>query len=277
VFSRVIDLVRFASDASPYRYIPQVVVRPNSIEDIQKIFRRIVIGSEGTLGFVAEVAYWAIPLPNLTTVAWLPFATVGEAVVLVYRLVKLGAEATVLAVFALTWMDSPALVGQSSLRQDVLTTWTKDQGLPRNFVRAISQTSDGFLWVGTMNGLVRFDGLRFRGFSKDGPSALQEKIGDLEPDFGDGLWIATASGLIHYSHQRFQPVPLLGRSHYRIDAMARGWDGEVWIYSDGKLAPYQGDLLQIRPLPEGTLQLRDLAEGRDHTWWIADGEALFAL
>src|ERR1700685_4251009 len=66
VLSRAIDLVRFASDASPYRYIPQVVVRPKSIEDIQKIFRRIVIGSEGTLGFVAEVAYRAIPLPSLT-------------------------------------------------------------------------------------------------------------------------------------------------------------------------------------------------------------------
>src|SRR5277367_3502540 len=39
VLSRAIDLVRFASDASPYRYIPQVIVRPKSIEDIQKIFR----------------------------------------------------------------------------------------------------------------------------------------------------------------------------------------------------------------------------------------------
>jgi len=196
---------------------------------------------------------------------------------LVWRVASIWRIATALAAFALAWMDSLALAGQGSLRQDVLTTWTTDQGLPQNFVRAISQTSDGFLWVGTMNGLVRFDGLRFRGFSKEGPSALQENIGDLEPDSGDGLWIATASGLIHYSHQRFQPVPLLGQSHYRIDAMARGWDGEVWIYCDGKLARSQGDQLQIRPLPEGALQLRDLAEGRDHTLWIADGEALFAL
>ena len=185
--------------------------------------------------------------------------------------------ATVLAVLALPWIHSSALAAQGSLRQDVLTTWTTDQGLPQNFVRAISQTSDGFLWVGTMNGLVRFDGLRFRGFGKDAPSALQENIGDLEQDAGDGLWIATASGLIHYSHQRFQPIPLLGQSHYNIDAMARGRDGEVWIYSDGKLARSQGDLLQIRPMPEGALQLRDLAEGSDHTLWIADGEALFAL
>ncbi|HTF63120.1 MAG TPA: FAD-linked oxidase C-terminal domain-containing protein, partial [Edaphobacter sp.] len=57
------------------------------------ILRRIMIGSEGTLGFVAEVVYEAIPLPRLTTVAWLPFATVGEAVAVVNKLVTLGAEA----------------------------------------------------------------------------------------------------------------------------------------------------------------------------------------
>ena len=39
VLSRAIDLVRFASDASPYRYTPQVIVRPKNIEDVQKIFR----------------------------------------------------------------------------------------------------------------------------------------------------------------------------------------------------------------------------------------------
>ena len=39
VLSRAIDLVRFASDASPYRYIPQVIVRPKNIEDVQKISR----------------------------------------------------------------------------------------------------------------------------------------------------------------------------------------------------------------------------------------------
>jgi D-lactate dehydrogenase len=57
------------------------------------ILRRIMIGSEGTLGFVGEVVYKAIPLPRLTTVAWLPFATVGEAVAVVNGLVTLGAEA----------------------------------------------------------------------------------------------------------------------------------------------------------------------------------------
>lgn len=55
-----------------------------------EILRRIMIGSEATLGFVAEVVYKAVPLPCPTTVAWLPFATVGEAVAVVNKRVRSG-------------------------------------------------------------------------------------------------------------------------------------------------------------------------------------------
>lgn len=44
-------------------------------------------------------------------------------------------------------------------------TWTTEDGLPQNGVREITQTPDGFLWFTTFDGLVRFDGIRFRTFS----------------------------------------------------------------------------------------------------------------
>jgi signal transduction histidine kinase/ligand-binding sensor domain-containing protein len=172
--------------------------------------------------------------------------------------------------------QGPAETTDFSLRHQVLTTWTTDQGLPQNFVRAIAQTSDGLLWVGTMNGLVRFDGIRFRGFSKDGPPELQDNIGGLAPDAGDGLWVATATELFHYSHQQFQSIPLLGQSNYRLQAMARGFDGEVWIYAGGKLARTRNNALEVRNIPAGAHPLRDLAESANHTLWIADGESVFA-
>jgi ligand-binding sensor domain-containing protein len=138
----------------------------------------------------------------------------------------------------------------SFLRHDVLTTWTTDQGLPQNFIRAITQTADGFIWVGTMNGLARFDGLRFRGFSKDGPSELQDNIVALAPDSSQGLWIATATCLFHYYDQRFQAILLRGTSHYRIEGMssARG----VWLFTGGKLFRSHGDSLEEHPIPATT-------------------------
>jgi signal transduction histidine kinase/ligand-binding sensor domain-containing protein len=172
-----------------------------------------------------------------------------------------------------------------SLRHEVLTTWTTDQGLPQNFVRAITQTSDGFLWIGTMNGLARFDGLRFRTFLKDGPPELQQNIVNLTPDSTNGLWIATATVLLHYSQQRYTPIPLLdvgsrhdrSKDHYRIEAMTRSSDGEVWIYTGGKLLHTHHGVFEAVGLPASAQSLRDLTEAADHTLWIADGEGLFAL
>jgi len=46
-------------------------------------------------------------------------------------------------------------------------TWTQEQGLPQDTIRAIAQTADGYLWLGTDEGLARFDGYEFVIFSKD--------------------------------------------------------------------------------------------------------------
>jgi ligand-binding sensor domain-containing protein len=44
--------------------------------------------------------------------------------------------------------------------------WRVEEGLPQNSVRAIVQTQDGYLWFGTQEGLVRFDGIRFKVFDR---------------------------------------------------------------------------------------------------------------
>jgi ligand-binding sensor domain-containing protein len=55
---------------------------------------------------------------------------------------------------------------QSCLAQYRFTQWTADAGLPHSNVRGIVQTPDGYLWVATLNGLARFDGVRFKVYDK---------------------------------------------------------------------------------------------------------------
>src|ERR1700745_342842 len=57
-----------------------------------EIFRRLLVGSEGTLAFVAEAVIDTVPLPSVTSVAWIPVPTIDEAVGLVSGLVGLGAS-----------------------------------------------------------------------------------------------------------------------------------------------------------------------------------------
>jgi signal transduction histidine kinase/ligand-binding sensor domain-containing protein len=163
-----------------------------------------------------------------------------------------------------------------SLRQQVLTTWTTDQGLPQNFVRAITQTSDGFIWIGTMNGLVRFDGLRFRAPGPD----LHGNISGLEPDGASGLWAATNRGLFHLEHHRFEQISIAGNAPapiLHVEAIARSHSGELWVYSEKRLYLTHNNVLEPRPLPAGAAAIRDLAESTDGTLWLADGESVFAM
>ena len=60
-----------------------------------------------------------------------------------------------------------------SITQYVHEVWNTESGLPQNSVVAIAQTPDGYLWLGTEEGLVRFDGVRFVTFDKRNTPELQ--------------------------------------------------------------------------------------------------------
>src|ERR1700691_4073181 len=80
------------------------------------IFRRLLVGSEGTLAFIAEAVLETIPAPRVTSVAWIPVPTIDEAIALVPGLVSLGASAVEL-------MVAPALTAASQGFADMPAYW----------------------------------------------------------------------------------------------------------------------------------------------------------
>src|ERR1700716_200150 len=77
--------------------------------------------------------------------------------------------------------------------------WDSDSGLPQNSVDAIAQTRDGYLWLGTQEGLVRFDGVHFRVFDTRNTAALGDDYIEAMCQTRDGaLWIGTLNGLARY-------------------------------------------------------------------------------
>src|SRR6185295_16173928 len=71
-----------------------------------EIFRRLLVGSEGTLAFIAEAVFETVPVPARTTTAWIHFPGVDEAIAPVRDLVDSGATAVEL-------MVAPALITAS--------------------------------------------------------------------------------------------------------------------------------------------------------------------
>jgi signal transduction histidine kinase/ligand-binding sensor domain-containing protein len=83
--------------------------------------------------------------------------------------------------------------------------WTADNGLPQNSVRDIVQTRDGYLWLATLDGIVRFDGVRFTVFNKsNSPGIISNRFLQLYEDGQGDLWASTEnSGLTRLQHGRF--------------------------------------------------------------------------
>lgn len=88
-----------------------------------------------------------------------------------------------------------ALNPQKAVSQYNLDIWQAERGLAQGLIQTIRQTRDGYLWLGTLQGLVRFDGIRFEVFHKDNtPHLLDNVITVLFEDADGVLWIGTAEG-----------------------------------------------------------------------------------
>jgi signal transduction histidine kinase/ligand-binding sensor domain-containing protein len=109
-------------------------------------------------------------------------------------------RAVALAVLALVVMSVDAA---AQYRFDV---WTVDNGLPQNIITAVHQTRDGYLWVATLDGLARFDGVRFTIFDKStAPGILSNRFTSLYEDAQGDLWLGTeSSGVTRYRQGRFE-------------------------------------------------------------------------
>ncbi len=127
--------------------------------------------------------------------------------------------------------DAWALDPGKTLLQFPHRAWEVEDGLPQNSILSLAQTSEGYLWAGTWEGLVRFDGVRFTTFDEaNTPALLDNSVRRLEVDRDGTLWIATSRGLSGLRHGAFFAVPPPEGAPLRnlVDLMAAR-DGSLWI------------------------------------------------
>src|SRR5271170_4136212 len=83
----------------------------------------------------------------------------------------------------------------------IVNSWNNEEGLPQSSVISVIQTKDGYLWLGTLNGLVRFDGHRFAIFDEHNLHGLgSDRIVYLFEDSHTNLWIGTDSAVVVLVH-----------------------------------------------------------------------------
>src|SRR5690606_30316364 len=114
--------------------------------------------------------------------------------------------------------------------------WTEIDGFPQNMAGAIAQTPDGYLWFGTEEGLVRFDGVRFHVYGPwNTPTLTTAWVTALHVEEDGTLWVGTGGGgLYRFRAGRFVRYGLEdGLSHRHVLSLFRDRDGVLWIGTAG--------------------------------------------
>lgn len=158
-------------------------------------------------------------------------------------------------------------------------SWQREQGLPQNSVRAIAQTSDGYLWLGSDDGITRFDGVRFVSVGlREGLRSGRVRV--LLADSAGALWIGTTGGgLARWQAGKFMYLTAQdGLPSDSITALAEDREKRIWIGTESGLAFCQaGRLATNVPLDsfKGKV-ITTLLKDRNGTIWLgASGAGVF--
>lgn len=171
--------------------------------------------------------------------------------------------------------------GIQTTNQYHIAHWTTDDGLPQNRVICLLQTRDGYLWLGTWAGLVRFDGIKFRVFDRfNTPAFVKDAVSSLAEDEDGTLWIGTDDGLLRLRGGQFTRLTerdgLPGTKVWEVKTAPRG---RLWVRVDNSVAEYRsGEFTKLAERTPNNDRFRNLVVTTDQRlgivcdrgFWIAE-------
>lgn len=181
---------------------------------------------------------------------------------------------------------------QRAITQYIQTSWTSESGLPQNSVHAIAQTRDGFLWLGTEEGLVRFDGTAFKTYNRHTYKGLaSDYVQALLADRDGSLWIGTDSGLTHYTglaangtnpggigrDGTFSTIAARdGLASDIITSLAQSIDGGIWVGTNRGLNRVRNGKMELWKEANGLIgeQIQALTVDQKGALWIGTANGL---
>ena len=158
--------------------------------------------------------------------------------------------------------------------------WTADSGLPQNIIRGIVQTPDGYLWIATLNGVARFDGVRFTVFDRsNSPGITANRFPAMVAGKNGDLWLYSESGtIVRYHQSQFRTLgPAEGIVTNSARAITTNGQGQVWSLLGTDIFEWNEQAGQFQRLPNPD-HMRYRALNWDGTgFWGAEGQNLICF
>jgi ligand-binding sensor domain-containing protein len=174
-----------------------------------------------------------------------------------------------------------------AISQYVRERWGLAQGFPSGAVYAITQTSDGYLWIGTESGLVRFDGRSFRLVKDISGEIAITNVRGLAPDKDGSLWIRLQDRtIVRYRDGSFENPTRGGDSFNGVYILGRNAAGEILLAqmvdmipgkAPGIIVPMVFRHGKFQRMAAGTREMRSavmaLAQTPDGDFWMGSRES----
>ncbi|HEU5292233.1 MAG TPA: two-component regulator propeller domain-containing protein [Cyclobacteriaceae bacterium] len=176
-----------------------------------------------------------------------------------------------IAVFALSQEKPVSFHPSKPLSQSSIDQWTGKDGLISNNLTSVVQASDGFLWITTYNGLLKFDGYTFTLFDRENVPFLQSDAFYRGYVDGDRLWFTTqGSGIILYENKQLKPFmpEALPKS---IRCLLVSENREIWAGSNnnGIYLVRDSAVTKIPFEPVKDISIMSLAQDQNKNLWVA--------
>ena len=166
---------------------------------------------------------------------------------------------------------------EESLSELLISQWTVDDGLPTNTLVNIHRSAEGYLWIASYSGLVRFDGVHFEVFDKKTHPELTTNAFTQFFEEADGtLWLGTqGNGLWRFQGERLEPFDTT-RLGVLSFAIHKSPEHGFWLGMDTGLYRRVAERFEAFSLPDfGRTRARDVEIEPDGTLWIAsEGDGL---
>ena len=149
------------------------------------------------------------------------------------------------------------------------TEWTADNGLPQNSVRGLVQAPDGYIWVATLNGVAKFDGIHFEIFDKSNtPGISSSRFVCMVGGDGGDLWLASEDNnvVLYHDHHFSTLAEAAGIRPHSVGAITTDHHGQIWVESDKHVLHWNPSTQRFERESFSTDDLDFLP-----LWWIGTG------
>jgi len=157
-------------------------------------------------------------------------------------------------------------------------SWTTDNGLPQNVIQGICQTPEGYLWLATMDGLVRFDGVRFVVFNRGNtPGILGNRYNSLYCTRTGEFWAGTeSSGVTRYRQGKFTTYTTQQGLPSNVVLGVTGDDtGRIWALSQASIVQWSEADSRFVELPSEHSKYSYFANSDERLgFWGINGDGL---